>query len=53
MNSIGQIVTWKLTSGVAFDVVKDIFAAMKNRLDTHQKKFQSSILITAAHGERN
>lgn len=38
MNSFGQIVTWKLTSGVAFDVVREIILALINRLAVQQKK---------------
>jgi hypothetical protein len=32
MNSHGQVVTWKLTSGVAFDIVSDVLKALQRWL---------------------
>ena len=38
MNSSGQVVTWKLTSGVAFDVVRDAITALQRRFQAQKKK---------------
>lgn len=38
LNSSGQVVTWKLTSGVSFGVVKDILFALKERLESQNRK---------------
>ena len=37
---IGQVVTWKLTPGLAFDNVKDTLVALKQRLTTQGKKLK-------------
>lgn len=38
LNSSGEVVTWKLTSGVSFDVVKDILSALRDRLESQNRK---------------
>lgn len=37
LNSLGQVVTWKLTSGVAFDVIEDILISLQERLKVQGK----------------
>ena len=40
LNSIGQVVTWKLTNGLSFTVVEDILLAVQRRLEAQGKQLK-------------